>query len=159
MSSTTMRLLLPIGVVWLNAAAENNSTHSCESPPSVRSLSLEELNTQLKSSADDFSSLERLIELTPDRPKPGSLATVLEATLKRHPDDPGFLYLYGRSLIGKDTPQAILFLNRVVAADPQIPGTFTALAKIYASRNFRDDSKLLENWPREIVEKLVKLVE
>ena len=48
-------------------------------------------------------------------------------------------------MIGKDTPQAIQYLNRASEADPKLAWVYTALASIYASRNFADEEKLLAN--------------
>lgn len=142
MAPHSVRMLLCV-VCAIQAIAQQNAAHSCEVP--TRVLTLEQVQEKLKASPDDFHLLFRLLELTPVQPKPGPLAAMFEHKLAANPNDPTFGYLHGRALIGKDTPQAIVNLNRVRETDPRIPWTFSALANIYSSRNFRDNAKLLSS--------------
>jgi thiol-disulfide isomerase/thioredoxin len=114
-------------------------------PLEIGSLTLGQVRTQLASGRDEFFLYQRLIEVTPSRPKPGTLASEFQKKLEQHPIDGRFLYLYGRSLIGKDTPQAIVYLNRAAEAAPKLSSVYTALASIYSSRNFADEAKLIVN--------------
>src|SRR5580700_243121 len=118
----------------------------CQMPPEAGSLTLPRVQARLASGLDEFFLYQRLLDLTPTRPKPGILAADFQKKLEQHPDDARFLYLYGRSLIGKDTPQAIVYLNRTAAAAPKLPWTYTALASVYSSPNFADNAKLLANF-------------
>lgn len=93
----------------------------------------------------EFHRLQQKIESTPDRPKPGPLAAEFEQLLAKHPDDPAYLYLYAKALTGKDTPKAIELLDRAAGIDAQMPWIYQQLASIYASLNFRDDSKVRVN--------------
>jgi thiol-disulfide isomerase/thioredoxin len=126
-------------------AAAQSAPFSCVEPAEIRNLSLNELRARSTAGADDFFLFKRLLERTPDRPKPGTLAPLFEQKLKDHPDDPRYLYLYGRSLTGKHTPEAIRHLNRAAEVTPDFPWTYTALATIYSSPNFADGPKRLAN--------------
>lgn len=126
-------------------AAASVSAQDCQIPPEILDLKLPQVQAQLAGGREDFFLYKRLIDLTPTRPKPGPLAAEFQKKLEQHPDDARFLYLYGSSLIGKDTPQAIVYLNRAAAAAPKLPWTYTALESIYSSGNFADNSKLLAN--------------
>src|ERR1022692_3138785 len=116
---------------------------SCVEPAEIHVLNLNQVRAQLNSGQDEFFLYKRLEDLTPISPKPGILAPDFQEKLQKHSDDARFLYLYGRSLIGKNTPDAIELLNRAIEAAPKLPWTYTALAEIHASRNFLDNAKLL----------------
>jgi thiol-disulfide isomerase/thioredoxin len=130
------------GLFFAVAAA---SAQDCQIPPEISSLTLDQVRAQVDGGRDDFFLYQRWIDVTPTRPKPGILAAEFQKKLDQHPGDARFLYLYGRALIGKDTPQAILYLNRASEAEPKLAWVYTALASIYASRNFADEEKLLAN--------------
>ena len=121
------------------------SAQDCQLPPEISDLTLDQVRAQVAGGGDDFFLYKRWIDVTPTRPKPGILAAEFQKKLELHPGDARFLYLYGRSLIGKDTPQAILYLNGASEAEPKLAWVYTALASIYASRNFADEEKLLAN--------------
>jgi thiol-disulfide isomerase/thioredoxin len=121
------------------------SAQDCQIPAETGSLTLPQVRVQLASGHDEFFLYQRLLDLTPTRPKPGILAADFQKKLEQHPDDARFLYLYGRSLIGKDTPQAIVYLNGAAEAAPRLPWVYTALALIYSSPNFLDQPKLFAN--------------
>ena len=114
-------------------------------PPEIGNLTLSQAQAQLTAGREDFFLYKHLLDLTPSKPKPGPLAGEFQKKLEQHPNDARFLYLYGQSLIGKDTPEAIVYLNRAMGAAPTIPWTYTALASIYSSRSFADNTKLLAN--------------
>src|SRR5579864_4538921 len=140
MARTISRLFF--AVVLMGPAV---SAQDCQIPLETSSLTLSQVQSQLAVGREDFFLYKRLIEVTPSRPKPGTLAPEFQKKLELHPDDGRFQYLYGQSLIGKDTPQAIVYLNRAADAAPKLPWVYTALASIYASRNFADEAKLLRN--------------
>jgi thiol-disulfide isomerase/thioredoxin len=117
----------------------------CQMPPEAGSLTLPRVQARLASGLDEFFLYQRLLDLTPTRPKPGILAADFQKKLEQHPDDARFLYLYGRSLIGKDTPQAIVYLDRAAEATPKLSWVYTARASIYSSPNFLDEPKLFAN--------------
>ncbi len=136
------RLVLLI-VAFAVVASAQDTRFSCVEPPEIRHLSLSEVRARSGAGPDNFFLLKRLLELTPDRPKPGKLAPLFDQKLKDHRDDPRYLYLYGRSLMGKDTPKSIVQLNRAAEVAPDFPWTYSALTIIYSSRNFTDTPKLL----------------
>ncbi|MCU1236270.1 MAG: Redoxin domain protein [Candidatus Solibacter sp.] len=115
----------------------------CQVPPEIRGLTLEQIRARVNSGENDFFLYKQLLDLTPSVPKPGTLAVEFERRLK--PDDGVLSYLYGRALIGKNTPEAIVHLNRATELSPSLPWTYLALQEVYASRNFADKAKLLDN--------------
>jgi thiol-disulfide isomerase/thioredoxin len=117
----------------------------CKTPAEIQRLTIPEIRSRLDAGQTDFFLYKRLLDLTPTRPKPGTLAAEFEQRLNEHPADAGFLYLYERALVGKNTPEAMRSLQRAEAAAPALPWTYLAFAEIYASRNFSDKEKLLSN--------------
>lgn len=95
-------------------------------------------------SPDDLFLNRWLIELQP-KPQTGSLAAEFQEKLAKHPDDPRYMYLYARALVGKDTPSAIQSLQKAIALEPKLPWTYLALTEIYSSAAFRDVAKVAEN--------------
>src|SRR5580704_4760812 len=133
-------ILLLVGVLSSVATAQDRRS-LCEVPPEIRKLNLSEVRARIDGGSTDFFLYARLLDLTPDIPKAGTLAPFFEQRLKEHPDDPKFNYLFARSLIGKRTPDAIEALDRVAKIDPDFPWTYLEFAKIYTSRNFHDSTK------------------
>lgn len=127
------RFLLLSGAVCAVAFAQ------CVIPPEVAGLNREQVQARIDAGQDRFILYLRLLDLTSGQPKPGPLAPMFAQLLARHAADPRFIYLHGRSLIGRNTPEAIAELRRAVSADPKLPWTYLALADIYDSPNFRDD--------------------
>jgi thiol-disulfide isomerase/thioredoxin len=137
---------LPLLLVLLGAiGAAQDARFPCQAPAEIRGLTIDQVRSRLRAGQDDFFLYTQLLHLTPSAPKPGALASEFEQKLREHPSDGRVLYLYGRALIGKNTPEAILQLNRAATAMPALPWPYAALAEIYASRNFADDGKLLAN--------------
>lgn len=144
MLSLLPRLFLSGALLGAFAWAQD-VVYPCQAPPGVNAFSAEDVRARLALGQSDFFLYKQLEDVTPLRPKPGTLVSYFEQRFQQHPDDPRFLYLYGRSLIGKDTPQAIVYLNRAAAAAPKLPWSYPALALIYASRNFRNETKVIAN--------------
>jgi thiol-disulfide isomerase/thioredoxin len=132
-------LLIPFG------ALAEDAGFPCQAPAEIQGLTVEQVRSRLRAGQGDFFLYMQLLHLTPSRPKPGALALEFEQRLREHPSDGRLLYLYGRALIGKNTPEAIVQLNRAAAVAPSMPWPYMALAEIYTSRNFADDGKLLAN--------------
>jgi hypothetical protein len=59
----------------------------------------------------------------------------------QHPDDAMYSYLYARSLMGRNTPAAAQQMTEIVAAHPDFAPAHGALAEIYASATFHDESR------------------
>jgi pentatricopeptide repeat protein len=58
-----------------------------------------------------------------------------------HPDDPLYLYLFGRALEGRTTSQAISTMEEVLKLEPGFVPAHRTLAEIYGSARFRDRDK------------------
>ena len=59
----------------------------------------------------------------------------------QHPDEVTYSYLYARSLMGRNTSSAIQQMTEIVAGHPDFAPAHAALAEIYASTAFHDESK------------------
>lgn len=64
---------------------------------------------------------------------------------QEHPDDPAIEYLYAKTLIDRDTPQAIQLLNDALRKNPAFPWPHEDLIRIYAAPNFLDAQKASAN--------------
>ena len=79
-----------------------------------------------------------------DRGVEGHLKELFEEYLVlkiKHPDDPFYLYLFGRTLEGRMTPQAISTMEEVFKFNPNFAPAHRTLAEIYGSARFRDRKK------------------
>lgn len=143
------------------AARAQTPAANCEPPSDIAALSPERhtginlsesgrtakiaaIRAALDQSPDDLFLNRWLIELQPE-PETGVLAAEFQEKLTRHPGDPRFVYLSARALVGKDTPSAILTLQKVIAQDANLPWPDLALTGIYSSAAFRDAGKVAEN--------------
>jgi peroxiredoxin len=111
---------------------------------SDRSDKISKIRGLLAISPDDLFLNRWLVELQP-KPYTGNLAAEFRAKLADHPDDPRYIYLYARALIGKDTPSAIQFIRQAITRYPKLPWTYLALAEIYSSAAFRDPAQVAAN--------------
>jgi thiol-disulfide isomerase/thioredoxin len=136
MACTANQLLL-VGLLGVSAVAQNRRVE-CAEPKNTYKLGLPEVQARIDAGSDDFFLYKRLLDLTPSTPRAGTLAPLFEKKLKEHPEEPLYLYLYGRSLIGVRTPEALVQLKRVVELAPDFPWTYLEFARIYTSRNFAD---------------------
>jgi len=59
----------------------------------------------------------------------------------QHSDKMMYDYLYGRSLLGRNTPAAIQQIGKILAEHPDFAPGHASLAEIYASTTFRDAEK------------------
>ena len=141
----TLAYLMLLLVLLVAIGLAQDARSPCQVPAEIRWLTIEQVRSRLRAGQDDFFLYTQLLHLTPSVPKPGALASEFQQKLREHPSDGRLLYLYGRALIGKNTPEAIVQLNRAATARPALPWPYAALAEIYASRNFADEGKLLAN--------------
>jgi len=160
-----MRILAawPILVVALfpYAARGQAPVDACESPGPIQALSpdrhtgiklseadrndkIAKIREAMAQSPEDLFLNRWLIELQP-KPQTGSLAAEFQEKLARRPDDPRYVYLYARALVGKDTPSAIQLLQKATVREPKLPWTYLALTEIYSNAAFRDATKVAKN--------------
>src|ERR1035437_6565322 len=111
---------------------------------SDRSGKIARIREAMTQSPDDLFLNRWLIELQP-KPQTGSLAAAFQEKLARHQDDPRYMYLYGRALVGKDTPSAIQSLQKRITWEPKLLWTYLALTELYSRSSFRDAAKVSEN--------------
>src|ERR1700722_3881170 len=122
MACTTNQLLL-VGLLGVSTVAQSRRVE-CAEPENTYKLGLREVQARIDAGSDDFFLYKRLLDLTPRTPRAGTLAPLFEKKLKEHPEEPLYLYLYGRSLIGVRTPEALVQLKRVVELAPDFPWTY-----------------------------------
>lgn len=59
-----------------------------------------------------------------------------------HPGSLDFAYLYARSLVGSNTPEALKIYAQILAKDPEYPWVHLSQLEIYRAEAFRDRQKL-----------------
>jgi predicted Zn-dependent protease len=144
-------LLASIALAGVKVHAETGM-HACQAEPAAQSVynqhrnspdRVKALREALAANPDDLF-LNRWLLLSPGI-RAGSLSAEYRAKLDAHPAAPLFLYLYGHSWIGKDTPQAAEVIERTLTNDPELVYGYQTLLEIYASPNFRDRAKVARN--------------
>ena len=77
-----------------------------------------------------------------DRPK---VIAEYQALHDRRPDDGYISYLYGTTLLGRDTPQAIKLFNAALGKAPNFPWPHLQFVSIYSALNFLDKAKAISH--------------
>ena len=127
----------------------------CEEPAATRELvrqatKVDDLKVLLADHPDDvwihtnYQARQRKGLVYPD-----SVIAEYKALLALHPNDPKYLYLYGRTLIGTRTPDAIAAMNQALDHKPGFPPADLSLVEIYRYPNFKDAVKArshIETW-------------
>jgi len=75
-----------------------------------------------------------------------ALLTEYRAQAEKSPDDAAANYFYARLLVGRHTKEAIEVFDKLVNRAPEFPWSYLELAQIYNYPNFRDATKLQENF-------------
>jgi len=147
-------------VLWLCAGAAVAQSHLCEPPAEIREKieaacrnlepahlgleGIEPLQTLRRQLPHDFFVHTRYQDLVNERGVEGELKEMFEeymALRTRHPDSALHLYLYGRALEGRSTPQAISIIEEVLSVDAGFAPAHRTLAEIYGSARFHDPAK------------------
>ena len=63
------------------------------------------------------------------------------ALLDKRPNDPVYLYLYGRLLVGRKTPEAQAQMEKALQQNPNFPSAYLSLAGIYSVPRYKDKAK------------------
>lgn len=63
----------------------------------------------------------------------------------QRPDDSYIAYLYGTTLLGRDTPQAIQLFNAALEKSPNFPWPHLQFVSIYSTPNFLDKAKAISH--------------
>jgi tetratricopeptide (TPR) repeat protein len=148
MAQWTFALLL--AVAGASRLAAQQDPHACVSSPELDPFYRE----QVRNNPNAAENIHQKLAGDPDNvflnrwyldSMAGSVGAAVDEyrrKLEQHPDDPRYLYFYGRALIGAHTREAIETLDRAIARDPLIPWTYSALIEVYSAPNFRDSAKL-----------------
>jgi peroxiredoxin len=149
---TPNRALFAIFALTSAISFAQTSNDSCAASPADQ-----QFHEELAKSPHPLELLRKKLATDPDnlflhrwllenrQTEKGSLAGEYRKKLDQHPASVLYQYLYGQSLLGADTPQAIHQLNLAIAADPKMPWPYHALLQVYASPNFKDTAKLTDN--------------
>ncbi len=144
--------LLAILALTSTASFAQTSIESCSASPEDRQFHeelaksphpLELLREKLAAAPENLFFHRWLIENK--QTERGSLADEYRKKLNEHPGSAFYLYLYGDSLIGANTPEATRQIDLAIAADPKLPWTYYSLLEIYSNGNAKDAGKLADN--------------
>jgi tetratricopeptide (TPR) repeat protein len=124
-------------------AVETALQKASGSPETPRETRIAELRSLLQQYPEDLFVHRRYQQQFPQSETAYETAlSEYRALLDKRPDNPRYLYLYGRMLIGKQTPEAIAHIHKALERAPDFPWAHLALAEIHNYPNFRDDKKL-----------------
>jgi thiol-disulfide isomerase/thioredoxin len=98
------------------------------------------LNEALKDKPNDFT-LNRLL-LDREVYQKHAVREHYQHEFEAHPDSLDTAYLYGRSLVGSNTPEALSVYAQILAKDPDYPWVHLSQLEIYRAEAFRDRQKL-----------------
>jgi AhpC/TSA family len=153
-----------LSVCWLvaGAAALAQNTPTCEPSPAVKAA-LDQLPSFQNASQTDWqfhelrqSAIQALLRQYPDdvfvkradipaRSYPNTdrdkVVAEYKALHEQHPDDARIDYLYGLTLVGRDSPQAVKVFNAALEKDPSFPYPRLELVHIFSSPNFLDKAQ------------------
>lgn len=165
-SSLTLRCTLGIGLL-ITALVVSGRAQSpavrCEAPPAINK-ELEALSgdddaamTSAARKEKHLAVLRSLLRQHPDDlfvhrryqdvarggmdADPKELIEHYRTLAGQHPNDPVYLYLYGRLLIGRKTPEAREQMEKALRQDAKFPWPHLALANIYGIPRYKDKTK------------------
>jgi hypothetical protein len=118
---------------------------SASSVPVPDSASFDQIVAPFRSLRDQFPTdlfaQIRYQDSVKDHGIEGHIQALVDEYLKLRDDHPGdsfYVYLYGRALEGRSTPQAIVSMEEVLRVDSTFALAHQTLAGIYESASFRD---------------------
>ena len=147
-------------VWWIGFApsVQAQSVEACGPVPGVKAA-LDQLSTYQWPAQTDWqyheqraSAIQALLGQYPDdlfvqrtyissMSDPSDRDKIIEQYKARHeqaPDSPQIDYLYGLTLLGRRTPEAVKLFDRVLEKAPKFPWPHLSLVIVYASPNFLD---------------------
>ncbi len=161
----TVRRAFGVGLLVAGLAASGQAQsldNRCEAPPAVkRALETLAANDDALTSAarkeKHLTALRSLLQQYPDNlfihksyqatarggidTDPKELIEQYRVLLGKRPNDPVYLYLYGRLLIGRKTPEAREHIEKALRHDSDFPWPYLALANIYDVPRYKDKPK------------------
>jgi len=102
------------------------------------------ISEALKNNPDDFT-LNRILVDGPVYEK-RAVRERYQHEFETHPDSLESAYLYGRSLVGSNTPEALKIYAQILAKDPDYPWVHLSQLEIYRAEAFRDRGKLAASY-------------
>jgi hypothetical protein len=147
--------LLLLGVVWAPARAWTQSTDVCGPAPAIKAA-LDQLPRQTPALTDwqfheqRAAALQALLRQYPDdvfvqrayinsmydRSDRDKVIAEFKARHEQNPDNPQSAYLYGMTLVGRQSPEAIKLFSAALQADPKFLWPHLELVTIYNSTAF-----------------------
>src|SRR5262249_51904264 len=80
-----------------------------------------------------------------DRTDREALVNEFRALMGKNPNDPADTYFYAKTLVGKNTKEAIASLDKLAKQASDFPWTYLELGTIYTYPAFRDAAKSRDN--------------
>jgi len=144
-----------LGVGWAPGIAWAQSAGVCDPAPDVKAA-LDQLPEQTPALSDwqfheqHAAALQALLRQYPgdvfvqrayinsmySRPDRGKVIAEYKARYERNPDDPRLAYLYGMTLVGRQSPEAIKLFSAALTEDPKFTWPHLQLVTIYNSSVF-----------------------
>ena len=97
---------------------------------------LSAIQALLKQFPDDLFVQRAYIQSTDNPEEQDQVVEQYKSRHEQKPDDPALAYLYGLSLVGRDSPQAIKLFESALAKAPEFPWPHLSLMRIYAAPKF-----------------------
>jgi len=154
-----------LGTCWLVAGARRltaETQSTCVPSPAVKAA-LDQLPSYQSASQTDWqyhelrqSAIQALLKQYPDdvfvqradirsREYPSAdhdkVIAQYKALHEQRPDDPKVDYLYGLTLVGRDSPQAVKLFKAALEKDPSFPYPSLGLVRIFSSPSFLDKAQ------------------
>ncbi len=153
-----LRVWLCFSLLWVGLACGNASAQSaelCGPAPAVKAA-LDQLPQQtlaltgwqfheqhaaalqalLRQYPDDVFVQRAYIDSMGGRLDKDKVISEYKARNERNPDNPQLAYLYGLTLVGRQSPEAIKLFNAALKEDPKFPWPHLQLVTIYSSSAF-----------------------
>jgi thiol-disulfide isomerase/thioredoxin len=115
-------------------------TDFVQSLPIDRGARHDAINEALKAKPDDFSLNRLFVDGSVYERR--AVRERYQHEYEAHPGDLDFAYLYARSLVGSNTPEALKIYTQILAKDPDYPWVHLSQLEIYRAEAFRDRKKL-----------------
>jgi len=157
---------LVLGAAFIAPAAAQSPNYPCSVPPAIEeafqkfdfpnsaAMTSDERSAQRQAIFDSLFAQypdnffvhrryqdSKLHAFQPTESDVDSFIKEYQSLLEKHPNDPKYLYLYGRALFGQRNSKAASYQEKALQADPNFAWAHLQLATFYASGADRDPAK------------------
>jgi hypothetical protein len=110
-----------------------------------REQKLEKIQALIRQYPGDLFVNRAYIEFLSESPDREKVSEHYKELSEKNPNDSGSLYLYGTSLVGRNSPDAIRVFERSIEKDPKFAWPHLSLMDIYSSRNFSNKQEAIKH--------------